>query len=243
MKLNYIKEGLYRILDQGKTLEEASSMFCNPNHPLIKDFWDVNCPRRGFVISLYNNPFYKEIDSKAHFELNKLAEKARIKYLSTQNTLESLDMDIWKNCVDEIFDREKWDIFFRYYSEFGIQVLSEISYLREEKNHSRILYDYHARESQFQLLYGIFSNICEYYIEESNNDLSMAREKIIDRLYDDMNSHVLDEIESTIKKCKSSLEKIQYISQLLEEKDIVSYKPYNNEKIIDSYLQKRANKE
>lgn len=240
MKLKHIKDDLYRILDH-KTIEQAASMFCDPNHPLMKDFWDVNCPREGFIISLYNNPFYKEIDSKADFELNRLAEKARIKYLSiSKKPFDSPDLEIWKECIDEIFQKDKWDLFFRYYSEFGIQVLSEISYLRNKQNHSRILYQYHSKDSEFKLLYGEFSEICEYYIEESNEDISMARERIIDRLYDDMNCRVLDTIEHTIKKCKSSLEKLQFISELLEERDIVSYKPYNNEKLIDSYLDKRS---
>lgn len=240
MKLNHIRDDLYRILDAGKTIEQASSMFCDLNSSLMKDFWDVNCPRMGFIISLYNNPFYKEIDSKADLELNKLAEKARSKYLSiSQNPFDSPDMEVWKQCVDELFDKDKWDLFFRYYSEFGREVLAEVSYLREEKNHSTILYEYHSKDSPFKLLYGEFSQTCEFYIEECNNDLFDARERIIERLYDDMNVHVLDTIEFTIKKCTTSLEKIQYISELLKEKDLIYYESYKNEKIIDSYLKKR----
>lgn len=239
MKLKHIKDDLYRILDH-KTIEQAASMFCDPNHPLMKDFWDVNCPRRGFLISLYNNPFYKEIDSKADLELNKLAQKARVKYSSiSKNPFDSPDMEIWKECVDTVFEKDKWDLFFRYYSEFGREVLAEIAYLREEENHSAILYDYHAKDSVFKLLYEGFVQTCEFYIEQAEEDLETARERIIERLYPDMNSYVLHEIEFTIKKCTTPEDKINYISQLLEEKDAISYKDCENEKLIDSYLEKR----
>jgi hypothetical protein len=243
MKLNYIKEDLYRVLNGGKTVREASLMFCNPNHPLMKDFWDVNCPRRGFVISLYNNPFYKEIDSKADYELNKLAQKARDKYLSISGNQEiniiSINLEVWKECVDQVFNRDEWDIFFQFYSQFGREVLEEISYLREERNHDKIVYEYQAKDCPFKILYGSFRMTCEYYIEQCQDNIEMAKEKIIERLFDDMNSQALDEIESIIKKCNTPSQKIQFINQILEEKNVISERPLDNRRIINDYINKR----
>lgn len=77
--------------------------------------------------------------------------------------------------------------------------------------------------SQFNLLKNTFEEICDYYIEECRGDLAQAKERIMERLYDDINAFALDMIES-----------------ITQERNIVSHNALNNEKMIDQYLKTKG---
>lgn len=77
---------------------------------------------------------------------------------------------------------------------------------------------------QLKILKNSFEDICEHYLDLSNGDVMLAKEHLRERLWDDIHH--------------SSL---QLIEQIIQEKNLISEKPRENDEMVNNYFKEIKN--